>query len=429
MYQMPPVSILKIVRLTSASIMTLLFTGLIISMSSPALLAAGGSSRVPDAALEKTETNWYVPVRLVSLITKDDQGKPLRFPSTLFSDPVMSEIYVITGGQGRIIIYGDNFFPMVSLGKGRGVDSPRGLHVDSDGRLFICQGDSAKSPPRLTILNGALFKQQEIFMSDIPDAENFIPQRIARGRNGTLYLAGLNYRGILILDKNGKFLRWLIPEDKIWNAPTGDKTQFTQAAIETMEKNTEGSPGHEQEPQEEILEDDTISLPPELSPEIGRLIDGDDEKVSIGPVQISDLTTDSDGHLYLLSEETGKIYVYGADNELLFTFGKKGGSSGKLSRPRGLALDPNKRCVYVVDYMRHTILVYDLSGRFLFEFGGMGLAPRWFNFPTDVAVDAQGRVIVADLFNQRVQVLELEFPPSYPLFSPSSSQFQPKTRK
>lgn len=410
-------------RLTSISI-SLLLTALMISVSSLAVLAAG-EPPVSDSAVEKTAANWYVPVRMVSLITKDDQGKPLRFPSTLFSDPVMSEIYVLAGGQGRIIIYGNNFFPQVSFGKGRGVDTPRGLLVDNDGRLFICQGGNAENPPRLTILNGALFKQQEIFMSDIPDAENFIPYRIARGHNGTLYIAGLNYRGILILDKNGKFLRWLKPEDKIWTVLAGEDIEFT---LETMKKSLEGSPDQDEEPpveiQKEPLEAETIALPAELSPEISKIIDGDDEQMSIGPVQIIDLDTDNDGHLYLLSEETGKIYVYGADDELLFSFGKKGGASGKLSRPRGLALDPNRRCVYVVDYMRHTILVYDFSGRFLFEFGGMGTAPCWFNFPNDIAVDARGRVIVADLFNQRVQVLELEFPPSYPLFAPSSKESQ-----
>jgi len=392
-----------------------------IFMSSPAVLVAGGPPVPKDSEVEKAVTDWYVPVRLVSLINKDDQGKPLRFPSTLFADPVMSEIYVVTGGESRIIIYGDKFFPQVSLGKGRGVDTPRGLSVDTDGRLFICQGDSVKSLPRLTILNGSLFKQQEIFMSDIPDAENFIPYRIAIGRNGTLYLAGLNYRGILVLDKNGTFIRWLKPEDRIWTAPTGEESEFT---METMKKSLEGLPDREQELPSKNVEENMaakiLALPPELTPGVGRIIDEEEDKVSIGPVKISDLTTDSDGHLYLLSEETGKIYVYGADDELLFSFGKKGGSSGKLSRPRGLALDEKKRCVYVVDYMRHTVLVYDLSGRFLFEFGGMGTAPRWFNFPTDITVDAQGRVIVADLFNQRVQVLELEFPPSYPLFAPSS---------
>ena len=61
---------------------------------------------VPVSEVEKTDTSWYVPVRLVALVDKDDQGKPVRFPSSLFSDSVMSEMYVVTGGQGRIIVYG-----------------------------------------------------------------------------------------------------------------------------------------------------------------------------------------------------------------------------------------------------------------------------------------------------------------------------------
>lgn len=412
-------------RLFSVFIVLLLLSVFVGPVS---VLVADGPP-VPVSEVEKTDTSWYVPVRLVALVDKDDQGKPVRFPSSLFSDSVMSEMYVVTGGQGRIIVYGDNFFPLVSLGKGRGVDSPQGLHVDSDGRLFICQGDNVKSPARLTILDGALFMQQEIFMSDIPDAENFIPYRIARGRDGTVYLAGLNYRGILILDKHGKFLRWLKPEDKIWTAPIGEESEFT---MEIMKKNLEGLPDSEEEAPSEHQEDGMaarhIDLPPELTPDIGRAIDGEEEQVPVGPVLVSDLTIGGDGHLYLLSGETGKIYVYGGDDELLFSFGKKGGSSGKLSRPRGLALDEKRRCVYVVDYMRHTVLVYDLSGRFLFEFGGMGTAPRWFNFPTDISVDSQGRVVVADLFNQRVQVLELDFPPSYLLFAPSSKQSQTESR-
>lgn len=387
---------------TTAFTVSLLLPVLMLFLLSSSIVLAAGGSAAPQSKTENDEENWEVPVHLVSMITQDDHGKPLNYPSTVFSDRVMNETYVVTGGGGRINIYADNFFPLVSLGKGRGVDSPRGVLVDRDGRLFICQGDNQKSPTRITILNGALFTQQEIFMSDIPGTENFLPHRIAMGLKGELYLAGLNHRGVLILDKNGKFLRWLKPEDQIRTAATGEETELTL----------------------ESLEEQTADLPAELTPEIGRLIADDEDERNVGPVQITDLTTDNDGHLYLLSEETGKIYVYRADDELLFTFGKKGGSSGKLSRPRGVALDTKRRCVYVVDYMRHTILVYDLSGRFLFEFGGLGLRAGWFNFPTDVAVDSQGRVIVADLFNQRVQVLELEFPASYPLFPvlPKGSQ-------
>jgi DNA-binding beta-propeller fold protein YncE len=342
----------------------------------------------------------------------------------------MSEIYVVTGGAGQVIAYNDDFFPVATLGKGRAVDTPKGLHVDGEGRVYICQGDMVSSPPRLTILNGAFFKQQEILMSDIPGAENFLPHRITKRRNGFLYLAGLNFRGVLVLKKDGTFFHWLKPEDTILEVPTAEDTEFT---METMKKNLEGAPdtesGSSTTATKDPLEVDTTSLPPELTPEVGRSIGGGDEQAHIGPIQITDLTTDNDGHLYLLSEETGKIYVYGADDELLFSFGKKGGSSGKLSRPRGLAVDTKKRCIYVVDYMRHTIVVFDLSGRFLFEFGGLGTAPRWFNFPTDIAVDALGRVIVADLFNQRVQVLELDFPPIYPLFAPASRRIEGKTKE
>ena len=60
--------------------------------------------------------------------------------------------------------------------------------------------------------------------------------------------------------------------------------------------------------------------------------------------------------------------------------------------------------MYVVDYMRHTITVYNRDGTFIFEFGGLGWGEGWFQHPGDLAVDNEGRIIVADTFNQRVQV-------------------------
>ena len=39
-----------------------------------------------------------------------------------------------------------------------------------------------------------------------------------------------------------------------------------------------------------------------------------------------------------------------------------------------------------------------------FEFGGKGWARGWFQYPNDIAVDTLGNVLVADTFNNRVQV-------------------------
>ena len=43
---------------------------------------------------------------------------------------------------------------------------------------------------------------------------------------------------------------------------------------------------------------------------------------------------------------------------------------------------------------------------FLFKFGGPGTADGQFNSPVGVAIDTSDRIIVADLFNHRVQVFD-----------------------
>jgi len=136
----------------------------------------------------------------------------------------------------------------------------------------------------------------------------------------------------------------------------------------------------------------------------------------LGPVQVIDIKIDSHGDLFLLSEETSKVYVYNPSEELLYSFGKKGGSFGKLSRPRGLAIDEKRQAIFVADYMRHTILIYDISGRFMYEFGGMGVSPGWFRYPTRLALNGEDQLMVSDLFNKRVQVLNVRFAYKFPLF-------------
>ncbi len=49
------------------------------------------------------------------------------------------------------------------------------------------------------------------------------------------------------------------------------------------------------------------------------------------------------------------------------------------------------------------------------EFGGMGTGPGWFQFPVGLGLNKEGNLIVADLFNQRVQILDVNFEYKYPL--------------
>ena len=377
---------------------------------------------------------WHVPVKTVAIITEDDQGVPLQFPSVVFFDKTMDETYVVTGGKGRISVYGADYFPKISLGVGRGVETPNGLYVADDGRLFVCQGQSAGKPPRLTILNGAFFLEKEITFADIPGAESFIPGRLSVGINGNMYIVPTNMPGALVLDKEGKFLRWLKPKDKVQveeEAPVAGEGVGGLRESESLDNATEeGEPqaatpqaetsqaGNEEPQPRDQRAAEMEGLPEFLRPVTKEAEEGANVTDPAGAVQLTDVVCDSKGHIYLLSEETSKVYVYNAAEQYLFSFGQKGGSEGKMSRPRALAVDEEKKSIYVVDYMRHTILLYNFAGRFLFEIGGFGRSPRWFNFPTDLALNRQGNLIVADLFNKRVQVLDVQFEASVSLFGP-----------
>ncbi|HSK48037.1 MAG TPA: SMP-30/gluconolactonase/LRE family protein [Coriobacteriia bacterium] len=96
----------------------------------------------------------------------------------------------------------------------------------------------------------------------------------------------------------------------------------------------------------------------------------------------------------------------------------RGPGTGKLPRfdgPMGAAWSPDGNQVYVADSTNNRICVFRKDGRFITEFGTFGIAkplegakqtwdPGELNYPTDVAVDTQGRVYVADFYNDSISV-------------------------
>jgi DNA-binding beta-propeller fold protein YncE len=282
------------------------------------------------------------------MIWEDYQGKRLSYPSKLFVDSVKKEIYITDSGHGRILVYTHDFYPLLSIGKSDGIESPIGLAVDPEGCLFVAQSSGSKQKrARISVLNPSLKWKKDIFFEGFEDSDGFRPKNIAISKTGRLYVAGGSFYGVVVLNKDGAFSHLLSPVDRL-----------------------------------------------------GKM---EEQKATI-----CDLEIDSSGRIYLLSEDMGRIYVYDNQENFLLKFGKKGGGSGKLSRPGGMSLDEHNNRVYVIDYMRHTANAYSEDGRFLFEFGGKGWGRGWFQYPSDIAVDTYGNVLVADTFNQRVQVLKLD---------------------
>lgn len=364
------------------------------------LLFAGGVVRGAVAPEE------VIPLRLVSIIDRDDQGESIAFPTMLYYDYWASEVYLLSS-TGRLIIYDQKYFPVASFGRGRGMFNPLGVAVDRRGNIYVCQGtDSASTKlPRLTVYNQAFFPSKEIVFAEIPELADFVPDRVAVAATGEIYLAGgvanLPLAGVVVLSSEGKFLRILrTPENNVWRPGKKAASVVAKGDEKAVAPKPEQESGNE--PGVAAL------LPAGLKPKASAPArEDDEEKGHMDGAYISDVKIDRQGRIYLLSREASFIYVLDDKEEYLFKFGEKGGVPGKLSNPVSLAVDLERRVIFVCDYMRHTILCYDYgSGKFIFEFGGRGIGPLWFNFPNSVEVDQRGRVVVADLFNRRVQVID-----------------------
>jgi len=119
---------------------------------------------------------------------------------------------------------------------------------------------------------------------------------------------------------------------------------------------------------------------------------------------------DPQGNLYVLDGTLKRVHVYDADGKFLRTMGQ----NLKWSRPVGLAVDPARRRLYVVDAggvdsEDHRVRALDLdSGRVLFEIGKRGEGPGEFNLPRDAVVGADGLLYVVDGGNFRIQVFDAD---------------------
>ena len=98
------------------------------------------------------------------------------------------------------------------------------------------------------------------------------------------------------------------------------------------------------------------------------------------------------------------LFLSSIDLSLLFSIGKKGYQPAEYRYPSGIAIDDDRHRIIVADSLNHRVQVLSLiEGSFLFQFGSKGNQPCQFKSPRGLCIDNQGRIIVADAFNNRLQ--------------------------
>ena len=112
-----------------------------------------------------------------------------------------------------------------------------------------------------------------------------------------------------------------------------------------------------------------------------------------------------DGRIYVADAGIRKVVAFDPDGKVRAVYGRE----GELENPTDAAVSPDGRSLYVADSKAHRITVFDIgTARQLRNIGRRGQGEGEFNFPSSVAFDSSGNLLVVDQINARVQVLTEE---------------------
>jgi tripartite motif-containing protein 71 len=132
----------------------------------------------------------------------------------------------------------------------------------------------------------------------------------------------------------------------------------------------------------------------------------------------------STGNVFVSEYDKHRIKVFDKNGNLLRSWGSYGSGNGQLNYPTNLALAGN--LVYVADSQNNRIEVFDSNGNFVRNWGSSGTGNGHFAHPQGIATDSKGYVYVADTENARVQIFDasgsfiktLSQPAEYPFNAP-----------
>ena len=72
----------------------------------------------------------------------------------------------------------------------------------------------------------------------------------------------------------------------------------------------------------------------------------------------------------------------------------------------GYLLVNESQHLFVCDRENHRVQVFELNGKFIGKFGTKGSKLGEFDRPLSVAMLSDGRIVVSDEFNRRIQIFE-----------------------
>jgi DNA-binding beta-propeller fold protein YncE len=120
---------------------------------------------------------------------------------------------------------------------------------------------------------------------------------------------------------------------------------------------------------------------------------------------LTDLWVAEGGKIYTVNPIARKVYVFGPGQANAQVFGEPGDQEGHFLFPVSVCVVRDK--IWVADSHRHKILVFNITGHFLYEFGREGLEEGMLSYPIQVRIDWQGRILVLNRGTRRIEVFKV----------------------
>ena len=115
------------------------------------------------------------------------------------------------------------------------------------------------------------------------------------------------------------------------------------------------------------------------------------------------VAVDGNDNIIVADYGNNRIKMLSLTGETLRTFGE-----GELSKPSHVAVSPRGN-IFVSDSENHRIQIYEKDGKYVASFGSMGTEPGFFQQPGGIAWLTNGRLLVSDVLNCRLQIFDCPY--------------------
>jgi hypothetical protein len=279
---------------------------------------------------------------------------------------------------------------------GSHINNPHGVSVDNNGDVYVItdRGDrlvkfDAGGNPQWTIGTPGVWGNANDQFGDYWRG----PTDVATGPGGKVYVADTGNQRVQIFDSSGSYVATL-------GSRGSGAGQFIDPYGVAVDSNGNIYVADEENQRVQIF-NSSLSYVAQLG-QTG--VAGDDDDHFSYPQGV---TVDKNGNIYVADSSNNRVQVFNSSRTYVRTIGHTGeGDSpgfGWFSQPQDVAVDAQGR-VYVADAWWNRVEVFDSDGDYLTTLGGTwGKGTGMFRNPMSVAVDASGNVYVADAGNHRVQ--------------------------